>query len=46
MTIVPWATLNPTRDLVASALPCSPVVPEPEPTLTQRVWRRLARHQH
>ncbi len=46
MTIVPWATLNPTRDLAASALPSSPVVPEPEPTAAQRAWRRLVRHQH
>lgn len=46
MTIVPWATLNPTRNLAASALPGSPVVLEAEPTPVLRVWRRLVNHQH
>lgn len=45
MTIVPWATLNPTRDLASSALPGSPVVLESKPNPAQRVWRRWT-HQH
>ncbi|HET9650419.1 MAG TPA: hypothetical protein VFP34_19600 [Microlunatus sp.] len=40
MTIVPWATLQPSRDLVASAQSRAPMQPE-QPRVVTTLWRRL-----
>jgi hypothetical protein len=42
MIIVPWATLQPTRDLVASAQPQAPMQAE-APGAVATLWRRLSR---
>ncbi|WP_344801008.1 hypothetical protein [Microlunatus ginsengisoli] len=43
MTIVPWATLQPTRTLAASARPHAPAVEE-TPSPLASLLRRLGRH--
>ncbi len=40
MTIVPWATLAPTRSLAGSALPQAPVTADRETALA-RAWHRI-----
>jgi hypothetical protein len=44
MIIVPWATLQPTRALAASAQPQAPVVPDEAPRLLTNLWHWLTRH--
>lgn len=44
MIIVPWATLQPTRDLVASAQPQTPVLADDAPRRLATFWRRLTHH--
>jgi hypothetical protein len=44
MIIVPYATLEPTRLLAASAQPQAPVVADDSPSAIVTLWRRLIRH--
>jgi hypothetical protein len=44
MIIVPWATLEPTRSLAASAQPQAPVVADDAPGAIVTLWNRIIRH--
>ncbi len=43
MIIVPWATLEPSRTLAASAQPQAPVVADDSPGAIKSLWYRLSR---
>lgn len=43
MTVVPWATLAPSRSLASSAMPSAPVVAESGPGAFRRLVRGVSR---